>query len=260
MPDCRSADVSSVGEPASDWTDHYELLGVSRDASVEEIILGYRLLVRTMLAHPELTGDDWNLGLAEHAFHTLSHADLRADYDRWLAEAEGRPLRVAQPSGYPPAPSTVFEPLVPRSLLPGSVPQRVAPPVLSPANALAEPADTPCESCAEAVAFSSSEPTVEERRALLRLRREGSIRGRLTDGRTFVASLHDVSPKGLGFETTLPLEIGAELWLKSDALFAIAVVRNRRVSPRDPAQHVVGVEFRRVHFRNARGTFLSTTA
>ena len=259
MSDCRSADVPGVGEPASDWTDHYELLGVSRDASVEEIILGYRLLVRTMLAHPELIGDDWNLGLAEHAFHTLSHADLRADFDCWLAEAEGRPLPVAKPRGYLAA-QTALEPLVPRPRLPGPALQRAGPPSLSTVSALAEPADARSESPSEAVPLSSTEPTAEERRALLRLRREGSIRGRLTDGRTFVASLHDVSPKGLGFETTLALEIGAEVWLKSDALFATAVVRNRRASSRDPEQHVVGVEFQRVHFRNARGTFLSTTA
>lgn len=260
MRDCRSADVQDVPGAAGDRTeptDHYDLLGVTRDASVEEIILGYRLLVRTILSHPELTGGDWNLGLAEQALHILSHADLRADYDRRLAEAEGRRRQAVEPPAYltsvAPTTALVLHRAVPdrgsRGLgaLPDPTRALVKRESAPPVPALAGPSEP-------------SEPSAEERRALLRLRREGTIRGRLTDGRTFVASLHDVSPKGLGFETTLPLEVGAEVWLKSDALFATAVVRNLRASPRDPAQHVVGVEFQRVHFRSTRGTFLSTTA
>lgn len=241
-----------MDDPPSDPTDHYEVLGVARDASVEEIILGYRLVLRTILEHPELASDDWNVALAEQAFHTLSHADLRADYDNWLAEVEGRRPPVVTPRGYllaqgePPAPAGTL------------VPVRRALPALPP------PVEAKSE---DARATDEIEPVGgPERRALLRLRREGRVRGRMADGRAFVATLHDVSPKGLSFVTSLAFEVGAQVELRSDALLATAVVRNRRaVSAAEgvdegDGDHVVGVEFLRVHFRSQRGTFLSTTA
>jgi hypothetical protein len=241
-----------VGDPLSDRPDHYELLGVPRDAPVEEIILAYRLVMRTVLAHPELAGDDWNLGLAEQAFHVLSHADLRADYDRWLAEREGRPPVVRAPRAYltkvlgePQAASTALVPSAPRAVFPVFEP--------TPAGGSAVPAKSLGAETREA-----REP--RERRALTRLRREGRVTGRLADGTTFSATLRDVSPRGLSFLTSLPIEIGTELELRSEALLATSIVRNVRPSHEDPDGHVVGVEFQRVHFRDQRGTFLSTSA
>jgi hypothetical protein len=247
----RGADVRSVSDPLPDRLDHYELLGVSRDAPVEEIILAHRLVVRTILAHPELAGDDWNLDLAEHAFHVLSHADLRADYDRWLAEREGRPPVVLAPRAYlttvlgqPQSTSTALVPVAPRAVFPLLTPTpQVAPSEPVPTTPASEAADRP-----------------RERRALTRLRREGQVAGRLADGRSFTATLRDVSPLGLSFVTALVLEVGDEIELRSEALLATSIVRNCRPLDEEPDRHVVGVEFRRVHFRDQRGTFLSTSA
>jgi hypothetical protein len=247
----RGADVRSVSDPLPDRPDHYELLGVARDAPVEEIILAYRLVIRTVLAHPELAGEDWNLGLAEQAFHVLSHADLRADYDRSLVAREGRPPVVLAPRAYlptvlgaPQSASTALVPAAPRAVFPVLTPMRpVAPPEQAARAEVAEAADLP-----------------RERRALTRLRREGQVTGRLADGRSFAATLRDVSPLGLSFVTALDLEVGAEIELRSEALLATSIVRNCRPLDEVPARYVVGVEFRRVHFRDQRGTFLSTSA
>jgi hypothetical protein len=243
-----------VGDPHPDRPDHYELLGVPRDAPVEEIILAYRLVVRTVLAHPELAGDDWNLGLAEHAFHVLSHADLRADYDRWLAQQEGRPPVVVTPRAYltkmlgepQSAPTTALVPAAPRAVFPVFEPTPAGAHAPTTGKLLAPDAD------------DAQEP--RERRALTRLRREGQITARLADGTSFVAALRDVSPRGLSFVTSLAIEVGTELEIRSDALLATAVVRNGRPLDEEPDRQVVGVEFRRVHFRDQRGTFLSTSA
>ena len=165
-----TADVRTVAEAASDRTDPYELLGVARDAPVEEIILAYRLVVRTMLAHPDLVGDDWNLALADQAYRTLTHADLRADCDAWLADREGRARRSRPPAAYLAADgvngaaslaplAADRAPALRTETLPAKAGTKVLP--------VREETDRP---------DPAAPPTNEERRALLRLRREGSIR------------------------------------------------------------------------------------
>lgn len=248
-----------MGEPLLNRPDHYELLGVPRDAPVEEIMLAYRLVVRTILAHPELAGDDWNLAVAEDAFHVLSHADLRADYDRWLAESEGRPPVVVTPRAYLPIVPGEPRPSSPAptsTALVTAAPRAVFPVFATTASPAASP---PAKSSAPNPPADDSRSPYE-RRALTRLRREGQVTGRLPDGRTFTAALRDVSPRGLSFVSAQAIDVGTELELRSEALLATSIVRDSRPCDEGPEQHVVGVEFQRVEFRVQRGTFLSTSA
>ena len=72
--------------------DHYTLLGLRRDASLDEIKKAYRKLA--MLHHPDRTQNnprDTELFKAvAAAFATLSNPEKRAEYDRLLASAEQR--------------------------------------------------------------------------------------------------------------------------------------------------------------------------
>jgi molecular chaperone DnaJ len=72
--------------------DHYKLLGLRRDASLEEIKKAYRQLAKRH--HPDRTqnnpGDTEIFKAVSVAFATLSNPEKRAEYDRLLAASEHR--------------------------------------------------------------------------------------------------------------------------------------------------------------------------
>jgi hypothetical protein len=59
--------------------DYYELLGVARDASPEEIRSAYRALAKAM--HPDAGGTAGAFRLLREAYETLADPDQRAEYD-----------------------------------------------------------------------------------------------------------------------------------------------------------------------------------
>jgi len=72
--------------------DHYKLLGLQRDASLEEIKRAYRQLAKRY--HPDRTqNNDQDTEIfkaVSEAFATLSNPQRRAEYDRLLAASEHR--------------------------------------------------------------------------------------------------------------------------------------------------------------------------
>lgn len=73
--------------------DHYEILGIPRDASAEEIRRAYKRLQRQV--HPDLGGTDGVFILVQAAWEVLSNPASRAAYDR----SRSGPSRTGPDSG-----------------------------------------------------------------------------------------------------------------------------------------------------------------
>jgi len=68
-------------------SDHYEVLGLSSDASADEIKKAYRKLAREL--HPDVNPApeaQERFKLVTHAYEVLSDPDARANYDRGGAQ------------------------------------------------------------------------------------------------------------------------------------------------------------------------------
>ncbi len=79
---------------------HYELLGVSRTASQDEIKSAYRQQV--MRNHPDHGGNAALFGLLDHAYEVLSSPTQRAAYDAELNGPRPQRLDITPPGGTPP--------------------------------------------------------------------------------------------------------------------------------------------------------------
>ncbi len=67
--------------------DHYELLGVLRDAPQEVITAAYRAQMLALKKHPDLGGDSDEAARINEAYETLSDPARRAEYDANLGPA-----------------------------------------------------------------------------------------------------------------------------------------------------------------------------
>lgn len=82
---------------------HYEVLGLERDASPEEVKHAYRRLARA--THPDAGGNPGLFRLITQAHETLSNPQSRADYDRSISQAPVSTVEQPTTEPSPPAPA-----------------------------------------------------------------------------------------------------------------------------------------------------------
>lgn len=142
----------SVPEP-----DHYERLGVERDAAAAELAKAYRRAAR--LTHPDAGGSDEDFAAVAEAYRVLGDPDLRATYDRELDGvgadwddvgwgADVGPATQAEPDAggndLPPEPPETMEGDDPaQDSPPGPVPGCVLHPFLGPPRRIPDPLSEP---------------------------------------------------------------------------------------------------------------------
>lgn len=88
---------------------HYEILGVSKDFTPEELKTAYRRISRT--AHPDVGGSAAIFGMVQEAYETLREPLKRSAYDRALREGAPAP----EPPSPPPPPKASPKPPPPRA-------------------------------------------------------------------------------------------------------------------------------------------------
>jgi hypothetical protein len=98
--------------------DYYELLGVSRDASPDQIRSAYRALAKAM--HPDAGGTAGAFRLLQEAYETLTDPERRQDYDRG-DEVPVRNPPTRAPRARTPRTETRHEPTLP-VLAPDTIP------------------------------------------------------------------------------------------------------------------------------------------
>lgn len=201
--------------------------------------------------HPDRGGDHWDAALINEAYGVLSDSAKRAEYDRSLGASWARTGRSTGDPAASDRPGREPEPETSRMdetccLFCGS-----AQPL---------PQLSLCAVCRSPLTPAGS-PHLEAGgcRAARRVASEGSVRYFVAWPQTTPEQgrIVDVSPRGLQFESSSPIEVHRIIKLEGPLLDAVSRVATRREGR---GSFSIGVEFYTVAFHQARGTFLSTDA
>lgn len=234
---------------------YYEILHVQPDAPPALIKVSYRTLLQALGAHPDLGGSHDDAVLINEAYATLSDPVKRETYDRRLA-AMAAVTAAQRAAGQAPTPSAAVPethsdatPLCPFCRA------RVC------ATAVDDP-DSLCHACGSALYVVKKERlNRSSRRAVARWPRTMPM-GLQRAGRPqrFTAVTEDVSLNGIGFSTTLDLQVGEMLSLECQFCSAVGVVKNVRPGAAGSNRRQVGVEFVTLRIKRERGGLVSTVA
>ncbi len=233
--------ISLPGRIMKNRRNYYRILQVQPDAPPEIIHASYRTLMRELKKHPDLGGSASEASILNEAYETLRDPLRRADYDK------------AAFAGYPKGVSS-------RSRQPAVA---IACPICrQPLSRNPKPGET-CPTCRTPLKSDGSpKPEQANQRAFDRAKTSDLIVYHATwPGKAEQGRMIDLSPKGARFICGEKLALKTVLKISSRLFEASGTVTNlsENVSGRQK-NYVVGVYFLAVHFKESRGTFLSTSA
>lgn len=231
---------------------YYRILHVQSDAPDDVIRASYRVQMQKLKLHPDLGGNDWNATVLNEAYAALSSKQKRASYDQHLQNSLPPDADNRQAFKNHPEPGIA--------------------PILHIARDLqclfcgAEITDitqqynsNECTACNSPLKSSTSHlhHIDTSDRALDRHSKNAPVKyfTKAKNPAQF-GVLRDLSPLGLQFQLSEPLENDQIIKLVCDDLTAIAKVRNCREGL-DDGLYIVGVEFITSRFTDRLGTFFS---
>lgn len=232
-----------------DRRNYYRLLQVQPDAPIELIEASYR----TLTLNGVTRSDVLDLAVA-----TLRDPVRRAEYDQSLRNTAIVPLRTevfAAPessgtSGQAASQAArAYAPVVTRYCLFCKTPHQTSAAALGSAS---------CIECGSPLSPPPATESDTARRSMARMRRREPIGYyAFWPGTRQAATLVDVSPKGMSFETTGRCRIGDVLKIETPHLQAVGVVAR---ATEGATGVTVGVEFHTVGFTSLSGSFISARA
>ncbi len=223
----------------------YEILGVARDAPIEEIQASYRRLMQQAGNHPDLGGDTQTAALINRAYALLKDPVKRQDYDARLDVlsqiASGLDIE-PEPAPVDPATSCQFCEQ-PHGYI------------------LSETDELDCRTCGSPLrAVDNSRMDPDDTRAVQRLGRklEVFLYTHWNQAKGIVAKTVDVSPHGLQLTTRSDLRPGQRIRVVGRALEAVGnVTHSARRGQGFRNVTVAGVSFLTLRIQERVGGFVS---
>lgn len=227
---------------------YYEILLVSRDATVDAIRASYRTLMQRRRMHPDLGGDTAAAALVNKAYAVLSDASRRAEYDAYLDAvrlaargidfaATGRRARARSPH---------------RECVFCGTPHGFGQAILAEAD---------CVECMSPLApIESLRLEAAGKRAVARIDKRQAITYFTTwpQQSPHTARTEDISLKGMRIVTEAALIAGQTIKIAGPAVDATALVTHcKRARRRGSTVHVSGIAFVTCRFSQAVGRFVS---
>lgn len=235
---------------------YYRILHVQSDAPIAVIKASYRALMQKLKLHPDLGGDDWNAIVLNEAYATLSNDGKRKAYDAQLQTNPKKQINRPNSTG-----EQVKQTITPVLRIARNEPQCPFCGTDTPDNTHPHTTND-CVNCNSPLKSSTDhfQSINSAGRALERQLQNAPIMYFTEANKPAqFGILRDLSPLGLQFELSEPLNNEQVIKLVCDALTAIVRVKNCRQHVAD-GHYVVGVEFLTSRFNNRRGTFFYEAA
>jgi curved DNA-binding protein CbpA len=213
---------------------YYRVLQVQREAPPAVLAASYEALRKQALA--EGTSSD----LLDEAFEVLGDPECRGRYDELLQSRGSHILAITELAN-----ATGYVPLITRFCVFCKTP-----------HARVETSDHElCGECRSPLFAPPEELRAMARRAVARVKRSGRLLlYRYWPGRALRATLVDLSPTGMRFESAVPFEEGEVIKIDARKFCAVGAVAHRRVGW---MAHDTGIRFLTVSFQETLGGFVS---
>lgn len=259
-----------------DKQDFYHILHVHPEADRAVIKASYQTLMQKLKYHPDLGGDTRNAALINEAYRVLFDVEARARYDKSLSILRHQEKQAEKPKCNPWEKTDIkpirrFANYAQHTY--SSILQRVNQddigkrkcPFCNESNHYNKLVENQklmiCHNCKSPLQFIHFDSSCLTERVINRIDKSTSIQFILQKppGKLHLATVEDLSPTGMRFNSTQALKMGNIIKIENEELAAVAsVVRCEKLNGTE--SYSSGVKFLTLKLKKARGNFVSHRA